>query len=85
MMTTLLAAAGGVLAVNLPFGFWRVGVKKFSVSWFAAVHLPIPLAVGIRLLSGLGWQLATFPVFLGAYFAGQYLGGVLRRRTRREG
>ena len=81
-MNTLLAVASGVLIVNLPFGFWRAGLRKFSVPWFAAIHLPILLVVGMRLLSGLGWRLATFPVLLGAYFAGQYFGGVLRRRTR---
>jgi hypothetical protein len=80
-MNTLLAVASGVLIVNLPFGFWRAGLRKFSVPWFAAIHLPILLVVGMRLLSGLGWRLATFPVLLGAYFAGQYFGGVLRRRT----
>ena len=47
-MSTLLVAASGVLVVNLPFGFWRAGIRKFSVSWFAAVHLPILLGVGVR-------------------------------------
>ena len=83
-MNTLLAVASGVLIVNLPFGFWRAGLRKFSVPWFAAINLPILLVVGMRLLSGLGWRLATFPVLLGAYFAGQYFGGVLRRRARRD-
>jgi hypothetical protein len=50
----------------------------------AAVHLPVPLVVAMRLLSGLGWRLTTFPIMLGAYFAGQYLGGALRRHARRD-
>lgn len=79
-MNTILAVASGVLIVNLPFGFWRAGVRKFSVPWFAAIHLPILLAVAMRLLSGMDWRPATFPVLLGAYFAGQYFGGELRRR-----
>jgi hypothetical protein len=78
ILIKLLAVAGGVLVVNIPFGFWRAGVRKFSLVWFAAVHLPILLVVGMRLLSGLGWRLETFPVFLAAYLAGQYLGGKLR-------
>jgi hypothetical protein len=81
-MHVLVTVASGVLATNVPFGFWRAGVRKFSASWFAAIHVPILLGVGLRLFSGLGWRLATFPVLLGAYFAGQYFGGVLRRRTR---
>ena len=80
MIITLIALAVGVLLLNLPFGFWREGVRKFSGAWFLAVHLPIPLIVTLRLVSGLGWRLSTFPFVLGAYFAGQLLGGALRRR-----
>ncbi|MFQ5703781.1 MAG: hypothetical protein ACE5HT_07145 [Gemmatimonadales bacterium] len=67
-----------IFAINLPFGFWRAGVKKFSPAWFVAVHAPVPLAIGIRLLSGLGWRLSALPLFIGAFFAGQFAGGKLR-------
>ncbi len=73
-----------VFLVNLPFGYWRAGVLKFSRPWFLAVHLPVPLVIALRLVSGLGFQLATFPVMVGAFFAGQLVGGRLRvwRRAR---
>jgi hypothetical protein len=74
--------AVGVFVVNLPFGFWRAGVRKLSLPWFVAVHAPVPLVVLMRLASGLGFQLATFPVLVGAFFAGQLAGGRLRRRGR---
>jgi glycosyltransferase A (GT-A) superfamily protein (DUF2064 family) len=77
----LLLALPAVLLVNLPFGYWRAGVRKFSPAWFAAVHLSIPLVAAVRLLSGLGWRMATLPLFLIAYGAGQYLGGRIRRRV----
>jgi hypothetical protein len=80
----LIAVLFAVLVVNIPFGFWRAGVRKFSVAWFAAVHLPIPLVAAMRILSGLGWQWCTFPCFLGAYFAGQLVGGWLLRINRRR-
>jgi hypothetical protein len=79
MTHNLGIVAVAVLLVNLPFGFWREGVRKFSLNWFVAVHAPVPLVVGLRVLSGLGWHLATFPVLVGAFFAGQLLGGKLRR------
>lgn len=72
-----------VLLLNLPFGFWRAGTRKLSVPWFLAVHLPVPFVVALRLLSGLGWHWTTFPVIVGAYFAGQFLGGRLRGALRR--
>ncbi len=80
-MPRLLLAAAAVLALNLPFGFWRAGVVRFSRSWLLAVHAPVPLVVAIRVLSGLGWHLITFPILVGAFFTGQFLGGRLRRRT----
>ena len=77
-MLTLLKVALAVLLLNLPFGFWREGTEKFAVAWFVAIHAPVPMVVGLRLQSGLGWDLATFPVLIGAYFLGQFLGGKLR-------
>jgi hypothetical protein len=71
-----------VLVINLPFGYWREGLRKFSPMWLVAVHAPIPAVIALRLLSGLGFQLITFPVIIGAYFAGQYAGGLLRRKLR---
>jgi len=74
----LWTVAAGILLVNLPFGFWRAGVRRFSLPWILAVHAPVPLAVTFRILSGLGWQPATFPIMVGAFFTGQFLGGKLR-------
>jgi hypothetical protein len=79
----LLAVASATLVLNLPFGFWRAGVRKFSPSWFLAVHAPVPLIVGLRLAAGLGWRLSTFPVLVGAFFGGQLLGGRLRSAMKR--
>jgi hypothetical protein len=76
----LLYIVPAVFLLNLPFGFWREGVRKFSPSWFLAVHAPVPAVIALRILSGMGFQLATVPVVVSAYFAGQFLGGRLRRR-----
>jgi hypothetical protein len=74
----LLAVASATLVLNLPFGFWRAGVRKFSPAWFLAVHAPVPLIVGMRLAVGLGWRLSTFPLLVGAFFGGQFIGGRIR-------
>jgi hypothetical protein len=79
----LLAVASATLILNLPFGFWRAGVRKFSLAWFLAVHGPVPMIVGLRLAAGLGWRLSTFPVLVGAFFGGQLLGGRIRSAIRR--
>lgn len=80
-MNGLWATAAVVLLLNLPFGFWRAGTTKFTWPWFLAVHAPVPLVVAVRLIAGLGWRLWTFPVLIGAFFAGQMLGGKLRALT----
>jgi hypothetical protein len=77
-LTPLAAVAAATLAINLPFGFWRAGVRKFSLPWFLAVHAPVPLIVVLRVAAGLGWRLSTFPVLAGAFFGGQLLGGRVR-------
>ncbi len=74
---TLPVIAMIVLVLNLPFGFFRAGVKKFSLPWFVAVHSPVPIVIGLRFLSGLGWYFITFPVLIGAFLSGQYFGGKL--------
>lgn len=75
----LLLALGLVFAANLPFGYWRAGLAKRSLPWIIAIHAPVPLVWLIRDLLDLEWRLATLPLFVGAYFLGQWLGGRLRR------
>ncbi len=72
------AVAAAIFVINLPFGYWRAGVKRFSLPWFLAVHIPVPMAVGLRFSVGLGLRAATLPIFVGAFFTGQFLGGKLR-------
>ena len=67
-----------VLFLNLPFGYWRENTEKLSLQWILAVHLPVPVVIAMRIYSGLGWRFVTFPALIGAFFAGQYLGGRLR-------
>lgn len=70
-----------VFLLNLPFGYWRAGQRKFSWRWILAVHAPVPGVVALRLFSGLGFQFVTFPVLIGAFFLGQRFGGIYRARS----
>lgn len=74
-----------IMALNLPFGYWRAGVRKFSVPWFVAIHVPVVLAIGLRWVCGIPFQLSTLPLFVAAFFSGQLLGGRLRnQRTKKK-
>ena len=78
-MNMLWIASILVFLINLPFGYWRSRVRKFSVQWVLAIHAPVPLVVACRIFLGLGWHLVTFPVLIGAFFAGQLAGAKLQR------
>jgi len=80
----LLPLAVAVAAINVPFGYWRAGVRRYSGSWFLAIHVPVPFVVALRLLAGIAWRLATFPVLVGAFFAGQFVGARLRKWSERR-
>jgi hypothetical protein len=80
-LTSIGVVALLILFINLPFGYWRAGVRKFSAPWFLAVHLPVPVAVGLRLMVHLGWRFYLLPLWIGVFFAGQFLGGKLRSIT----
>jgi hypothetical protein len=72
--------AGATFLVNLPFGYWRAGLRKLSPAWFLAIHAPVPLTVGMRFALNLPFRWVTLPVFVAAYFSGQFLGSRLGRR-----
>lgn len=74
---TLITVILTVLVLNIPFGYWRSASRKFGLQWVLAIHLPVPGVVALRVFSGLGWQLYTFPLLIAAFFIGQYLGGRL--------
>ena len=77
--------SASVLLLNLPFGYWRAHAGKFSLQWFLAVHLPVLLAISLRVAIGLGWQFVTFPALVCAYCVGQLLGGRIHIRWSRNG
>lgn len=76
---TILFVTACVLLVNIPFGYWRAGVRKFSPAWFLAVHAAVPLVLALRFAVGLRFRWTTLPLFVVAYFAGQMVGARLRR------
>jgi len=66
-----------IFLINIIFGYWRSNTRKFSWQWIAAIHVPVPIAIILR-LSFLGWNWLMLPVFVAAFAAGQFLGGKIR-------
>ncbi len=73
----LLLVAVLIFLINIFFGYWRSNTRRFSVQWLMAIHIPIALAIVVRLLL-LDWDWATVPIFVAAFIAGQYAGGTIK-------
>jgi len=71
-----------IFIVNLPFGYWREGVAKFSAAWFVAVHAAVPLVLVFRGWLDMPFDWAVLPFAVAAYFAGQTVGALSRRHLR---
>ncbi len=84
MNYNLLFAAIVTFLLNLPFGYFRAGYKKFSIKWFAAIHFPIPFIIWFRYLFDLGFELYTYPIMVGAFFLGQLIGKFIRKQQEKK-
>jgi len=74
---TLAGLLAFVYLFNLPFGYWRANAKKLTKEWVVAVHLPVPVIVALRIIYGV--DIVLIPLFVLAFFLGQFSGGRVRR------
>ena len=72
-MLLLLAVCIDFL-INIPFGYWRANVKRFSLEWFLSIHIPIPFIILVRIYTGIGFEFITYPIMIIAFFLGQLAG-----------
>jgi hypothetical protein len=82
-MAKLLLISLTVLIINIPFGYWRANVGRFSLQWFLAVHIPVIFIIALRLASHLGFAWYTYMALVAAFFLGQQFGSLVIRRLRR--
>ena len=82
-MTKLLLISLIVLIINIPFGYWRANVKRFSLQWYLAIHIPVIIVIGLRLTAHLGIAWTSYVALVTAYFLGQQSGALIIKRIRR--
>jgi hypothetical protein len=70
LLATLLAIT---FVATLPFGAWRAKCMKFTVKWWLAIHLIIPLIFLMRRWGGFSYW--YIPLFLASTVLGQIVGG----------
>ena len=71
-----------IFILNIPFGYWRENVKKFSFQWALAIHIPVPFIILTRIYTDVGFAWYTYVLFVGAFFSGQKLGATLLKRRK---
>jgi hypothetical protein len=73
-----------ILVFNIPFGYWRANVKRFSLQWYLAIHIPVPFIILLRIYTdvGFGWQ--TYVYLVVAFFIGQRLGSYIRNKLKKH-
>lgn len=63
-----------VFILNLPFGYWRANVRTYGLQWALAIHIPVPFVIAARIFSNIGFELYTYPILVGTFFLGQFVG-----------
>ena len=69
--------------INIPLGYVRQGVEKFSFAWYFYVHISIPFIIYLRIKSGYSWKF--IPLTLAGAMIGQIVGGRIRRKRDANG
>jgi hypothetical protein len=60
--------------ISIPFGYWRANVRRFSLQFFLAIHIPVALIILFRLLTETGFEIESLFFTIPAFFFGQFTG-----------
>jgi hypothetical protein len=74
----LIALLVATVAINIPLGYFRQGVEKFSFAWYFYIHISIPFIIYLRIKSGYSWKF--IPLTIAGAVVGQIIGGMIRKR-----
>jgi hypothetical protein len=81
--TNLIVSSIGVFLFNIPFGYWRANVRKYTLQWVLAIHIPVPFIIIYRFNSNIGFHWSTYIFFVAAFFLGQLTGGKIYEWRRK--
>ena len=62
------------LIINIPFGYWRANVRRFSLQFLLAIHIPVVLIILFRFAAGTGFEIFTLLFTVPSFIIGQYAG-----------
>jgi hypothetical protein len=79
----MIIMAIAIFLFNIPFGYWRANVRRLSLQWYFAIHIPVPFIIFVRVALDVGWHWFTFAVFILSFFLGQLAGGIMHKHMAR--
>ena len=82
MTNSLILVAAATFLLNLPMGYWRQGVRKFSWQWIVAIHSMVPVIIVLRKLMHVEFAWWNLLLTVPCYFGGQFVGARLRKRAQ---
>jgi len=85
MILNLIIVGLATFILNIPFGYWRANVKKFSWQWILAVHMPVPFIIALRIIESVGFAWYTYIFLVVAFFLGQQYGAYLQKIKKLHG
>ncbi|PLX18449.1 MAG: hypothetical protein C0597_06220 [Marinilabiliales bacterium] len=71
--------------LNIPFGYWRINVKRFSLQWFLAIHIPVPFIIALRIFTDIGFEWQSYVFLVASFFVGQKIGGLIHKYLDKMG
>ena len=74
-----------VFLINIPFGYWRANVRRYSLQFFLAIHSPVLLIILFRIISSTGFEITTLFYTVPAFFLGQYAGSKIYSFRKNNG
>jgi hypothetical protein len=83
-ITSLAMVLLSIWTMNIPFGYWRAKVKKFSAGWFGAVHIPIPFIFILRRAFEVNHGWINTPLLVLFFFTGQKVGVIINNRLSKK-
>jgi hypothetical protein len=60
--------------INIPFGYWRANVRRFSLQFLLAIHIPVALIILFRFAAETGFEIVTLLFTVPSFIIGQYAG-----------
>jgi low affinity Fe/Cu permease len=84
MLFTIAIVSCIVFIFNIPFGYWRANVKKFSFQWILAIHIPVPIVIFLRIRSEIGFIWYSYIILIFAFFLGQKIGEIILKKSKKQ-